>query len=77
MAFPLDIASSAPLVVADEEQRLLDFRNATNLRSVRRADPSVSAILETSVYSTVYYYDEAGGKWEKQKQEGPLFVVQR
>ncbi|WWD21550.1 hypothetical protein CI109_106036 [Kwoniella shandongensis] len=61
----------------EEEQRLIDFRNATNFRSVKRADPHVSSILETSVYSVVYYYDETSGKWEKQKQEGPLFVVRR
>ncbi|WVR04683.1 hypothetical protein IAU60_001694 [Kwoniella sp. DSM 27419] len=50
---------------------------ATNFRSVRRSDPAVKAILETSVYSVLYHYDESSGKWEKQKQEGPLFVVQR
>ncbi|OXG13751.1 hypothetical protein C361_05893 [Cryptococcus neoformans Tu259-1] len=60
-----------------DDQRLLDFRNATNFRSVKRADPSIIAILETSVYSVIYHYDERSGRWEKQKQEGPLFVVKR
>ncbi|XAO21409.1 hypothetical protein I312_100158 [Cryptococcus bacillisporus CA1280] len=60
-----------------DDQRLLDFRNATNFRSVKRADPSIIAILETSVYSVIYHYDERSDRWEKQKQEGPLFVVKR
>ncbi|OCF77003.1 hypothetical protein I204_02712 [Kwoniella mangroviensis CBS 8886] len=63
--------------LTEEEQQLIDYRNATNLRSVKRADPSVAQILETSVYSVIYHYDDQGGKWEKQKSEGPLFVVQR
>nr|XP_019008416.1 uncharacterized protein I206_06975 [Kwoniella pini CBS 10737]OCF47197.1 hypothetical protein I206_06975 [Kwoniella pini CBS 10737] len=65
----------------DEERALLEYRNSTNFRSVKRADPHVSEISDTSVYSVIYNYDEAGGsgqgKWEKQKQEGPLFVVHR
>ena len=60
-----------------EDQRVLEFRNATNFRSVTRNDPNVVEILETSVYSVIYQYDEEAGEWEKQKQEGPLFVVKR
>lgn len=70
---PPTMASRSPT----DDQRLLDFRNATNFRSVKRADPSIIAILETSVYSVIYHYDERSGRWEKQKQEGPLFVVKR
>ncbi|OCF45827.1 hypothetical protein I317_00315 [Kwoniella heveanensis CBS 569] len=62
------------MAMSQADQQLID---ATNLRSVRRADPNVKSILQTSVYSVVYHYDEVSGKWEKQKQEGPLFVVQR
>ncbi|WVF69741.1 hypothetical protein IAT40_004520 [Kwoniella sp. CBS 6097] len=62
------------MAMSQADQHLID---ATNLRSVRRADPNVKSILQTSVYSVVYHYDEPSGKWEKQKQEGPLFVVQR
>ena len=62
---------------SNEDQRLLDFRTATNFRSVTRNDPNVLEILDTSVYSVVYQYDEEAGEWEKQKQEGPLFVVKR
>lgn len=29
------------------------------------------------MYSVIYHYDERSDKWEKQKQEGPLFVVKR
>ncbi|WWC59539.1 uncharacterized protein I303_102095 [Kwoniella dejecticola CBS 10117] len=65
----------------DEERALLEYRNSANFRSVKRADPHVKEILDTSVYSVIYNYDEASGsgagKWEKQKQEGPLFVVRR
>ena len=55
----------------------MDFRKQTNFRSVTRNDPAVLEILETSVYSVIYQYDETAGEWEKQKQEGPLFVVRR
>ncbi|WRT64713.1 uncharacterized protein IL334_001647 [Kwoniella shivajii] len=71
----MSISVTSPM--SDEEQKLLDYRNATNFRSVKRADPSVAQILDTSVYSVIYNYDEGSGKWEKQKQEGPLFVVNR
>lgn len=62
---------------SSEDQRVLDYRNATNFRSVTRNDPSIAEIIETSVYSVIYHYDEAAGAWEKQKQEGPMFVVRR
>ncbi|WVN89363.1 uncharacterized protein L203_104586 [Cryptococcus depauperatus CBS 7841] len=59
------------------DEHFIEFRDKTNFRSVKRADRSVSAILETSVYSVIYHYNEASSGWEKQKQEGPLFVVKR
>lgn len=62
---------------AAEEERIALFKQNTNFRSVTRNDPSVIEILETSVYSVIYLYDEAAGAWEKQKQEGPLFIVRR
>jgi hypothetical protein len=61
---------------SDPEAALLSFRQAANFRSVTRNDPSVSEIIETSVYSTIYHYDE-NGNWEKQKMEGPTFIVRR
>ena len=66
-----------PLPLPGEEQRLLDFRNATNFRSMTRNDPFIIKLIETSVYSVIYHYDESAGSWAKQKQEGPLFIVQR
>jgi len=70
--------TSRPVTLSlEEDQRLLDFRNTANFRSVTRNDPSIIEIIDTSVYSVVYHYDEAAGAWEKQKQEGPLFVVRR
>ncbi|WVQ75930.1 hypothetical protein IAR50_005565 [Cryptococcus sp. DSM 104548] len=63
--------------MSTDDERLIEFRNATNFRSVKRADPSISEILETSVYSVIYHYDERSERWEKQKMEGPLFVVRR
>lgn len=53
------------------------LRSATNLRTVSRNDPAVSEILDTSTYSVIYHYDADAGKWQKQKQEGSLFVVRR
>lgn len=53
------------------------MRSATNLRTVTRNDPAVAEILDTSNYSVIYHYDEAASKWQKQKQEGSLFVVRR
>ncbi|ORX33937.1 hypothetical protein BD324DRAFT_637747 [Kockovaella imperatae] len=70
-------AASSSSSTPQEDQRVIDFRNATNFRSVTRNDPTVEEILETSVYSVIYQYDEVAGEWEKQKQEGPLFVVKR
>lgn len=60
-----------------DEQRIIDFRNVTNFRSVTRNDPFILEIIETSVYSVVYHYDESAGAWEKQKLEGSMFVVRR
>ena len=60
-----------------EDERLAEFRNTTNFRSVTRNDPSIVDILGTSVHSVIYHYDEVAEGWEKQKQEGPMFVVQR
>jgi len=60
-----------------DAQRKAEIIQQTNFRSVTRNDPSVQEILGTSVYSVIYLYDEAAGAWEKQKQEGPLFVVRR
>ncbi|KAK1921591.1 hypothetical protein DB88DRAFT_498514 [Papiliotrema laurentii] len=62
---------------AAEDDRIAAFKQSTNFRSVTRNDPSVVEILDTSVYSVIYLYDEAAGAWEKQKQEGPLFIVRR
>lgn len=59
------------------QQDITQLRNATNFRTVQRNDPALLEILDTSTYSVIYHYDAAGEKWEKQKQEGPLFVVRR
>jgi frataxin-like iron-binding protein CyaY len=54
-----------------------EIRNATNLRTVVRNDPAAAEILATSTYSVIYHYNADLGKWEKQKQEGSLFIVRR
>jgi len=74
--FP-SFSMTPPSSLSPEDQRLLDFRNTTNFRSVTRNDPSIIEIIETSVYSVIYHYDETAGAWEKQKQEGPMFIVGR
>lgn len=61
---------------SDQDAALLSFRQAANFRSVTRNDPSVTEIIETSVYSTIYHYDDQGN-WEKQKMEGSTFIVHR
>jgi hypothetical protein len=71
------VSSQTPQLVDEETARLLAHRNTTNLRTISRNDPAVVQILETSVYSVLYQYDEDEGIWIKQKQEGPLFVIRR
>lgn len=60
-----------------DDPSLAEFRHSTNLRSVTRVDPLILEIIDTSVYSVIYQYDEGAASWEKQKQEGPMFVVRR
>ena len=55
----------------------LAARTAANLRTVQRSDPSIVEILETSTHTVIYHWDEAEERWEKQKQEGPMFIVRR
>ena len=59
------------------EEDFLDYRQAVNLKSIRRADSSVTDILVTSSYAVIYHYEPEKDSWEKVKQEGPLFVVRR
>ncbi len=61
----------------NEAEPLIQYRNATNFKTIQRNDPSVTEIVETSVYSVIYHYDEVSSKWAKQKQEGSLFIVKR
>ena len=66
-----------PNASATDAEKLAELRYNTNFRSVTRNDPAVQALLDTSVYSVIYQYDEQTEAWEKQKQEGPMFVVKR
>jgi hypothetical protein len=79
--FPFPTSSTSPNSLPQphpaDDPALLAFRNSTNLRSVTRNDPSILEIIDTSVYSVIYHYDEGAGSWDKQKQEGPMFVVKR
>ncbi|ORY30371.1 hypothetical protein BCR39DRAFT_466673, partial [Naematelia encephala] len=72
----LDTMASTSTQSAQDPQ-LADYRTKLNLKSLTRSDPHITAILETSVYSVIYEYDDAAESWEKQKQEGPLFIVRR
>ncbi|KAK4687779.1 hypothetical protein P7C73_g2331, partial [Tremellales sp. Uapishka_1] len=71
------ISTGSPISSPADDERLRSLRRETNLRSVSRNDPSVKDIIETSVYSTIYHYEEASNKWVKQKMEGSLFIVRR
>ncbi|EIW71233.1 hypothetical protein TREMEDRAFT_56356, partial [Tremella mesenterica DSM 1558] len=64
--------SNTPL----SEQRMA-ARSAANLRTVARNDTAVVEILETSTYCVIYHWDEGTEKWDKQKMEGPMFIVRR
>lgn len=57
-------------------------RDAINLRTLRRADPSIQAILVSSAYVVLYTYSRGEGKgeegrWKKEGIEGSLFVFER
>lgn len=62
-------------------------RDAINLRTLRRADPAIQAILVSSAYVVLYTYsrgeggkEEDGaqaGRWRKEGVEGSLFVYER
>lgn len=54
------------------------IRLQANLRTLQRSDPTITEILDLSTYAVCYQWDDEGDEgWEKQKVEGPLFVVQR
>ncbi len=50
-------------------------RQAINLRTLQRIDPTILSILEWASYVVLYTY--VGGKWAKEGIEGSLFVYQR
>lgn len=58
------------------KEELAAVRNQANLKTVQRNDPALAEILDTTAYAVIYHWGDSG-KWEKQKQEGSLFVIRR
>ncbi|KAJ3018088.1 hypothetical protein HKX48_003164 [Thoreauomyces humboldtii] len=52
-------------------------RLAVNLNVLRRHDPSISQILESSSHVVVYDFDPVTKNWTKKGIEGTMFVFQR
>ncbi|KAG7548982.1 hypothetical protein FFLO_03095 [Filobasidium floriforme] len=50
-------------------------RQAINLRTLQRCDPTIRTILDSASYVVLYKY--LGGKWTKEGIEGSLFVYER
>lgn len=57
------------------KEELANVRSAANFKIVQRNDPALAEILDTTAYAVIYHWGD--GKWEKQKQEGSLFVIRR
>ncbi|KAJ3263575.1 mRNA-decapping enzyme 1B [Chytriomyces hyalinus] len=52
-------------------------RKAHNLKVLKRHDPLVTDILDSTSHVVVYDFDEAKQSWNKKGIEGTLFIVQR
>mgnify|MGYP001078793217 CR=1 FL=1 len=51
--------------------------DAANLVALRRLDPLATRIVLSSSHVVIFKYDDEHRVWQKQKIEGPLFIVQR
>ncbi|KAI8929172.1 hypothetical protein BC831DRAFT_444977 [Entophlyctis helioformis] len=56
---------------------LASTKQAINLSVLRRHDPFISVILDTSSHVTVYDFDAPSQAWTKRGIEGTMFVFQR
>ena len=54
----------------------IDLRNI-NLRTLKRIDPSIGEIIESSSQSALYTFDPNSDKWFKQEYEGCLHLFER
>ncbi|KAF9168566.1 hypothetical protein DFQ26_005597 [Actinomortierella ambigua] len=52
-------------------------RKAVNLSVLKRHDPNIAEIIDTSSYVVVYQFDEASQSWTKKGVEGTMFVFTR
>lgn len=52
-------------------------RARANLASLRRNDPSIQSITESTTHCTLHQWNEQTERWDKLKQEGAVFVVRR
>lgn len=68
-------SADTPKGKGKDKEELASVRSAANFRTVQRNEPSLSEIIDTAAYAVIYHWGD--GKWEKQKQEGSLFVIKR
>ncbi|KAJ3166000.1 mRNA-decapping enzyme 1B [Irineochytrium annulatum] len=52
-------------------------RNAVNLKVLRRYDPTIRSILDSSSHVVVYDFDPVNQSWTKKGIEGTLFITTR
>jgi hypothetical protein len=52
-------------------------RYESNLKILRRRDPSIVRIFDQFAHVTVYSYDRAHAKWERYGCEGAMFLFER
>ncbi|KAI9216132.1 hypothetical protein BC828DRAFT_394168 [Blastocladiella britannica] len=54
-----------------------DLRAAANLVSLRRTDPAVTAIVDSTSQVALYRYSSTSKGWAKEGAEGAMFLVRR
>jgi hypothetical protein len=52
-------------------------RYETNLKILRRRDPTIIRIFDQFPHVTVYSYNRTNSKWERYNCEGALFLFER
>jgi hypothetical protein len=73
--YPHGITEAVTLLAKMAATTTESARQAINLRTLQRCDPSIRTILDSASYVVLYKY--LGGKWTKEGIEGSLFVYER
>lgn len=53
----------------------LSSKTSKNISILKRFDPDISEILETSTHVAIYNFEAREGKWNRKGVEGAAFVV--